>query len=222
MFVVDIGANIGYYSLMAAQLVGEEGRVFAFEPDPKNFELLSRNLELNGYRNVVAVQKAVSNTSGIVTLYIDETNFGNRSFGEKNIVNDGGAVETQTVSFDEFYESEMHGARIDVLKIDAQGAEGLIFEGARKTLTNQTPRIFMEFEPDMLLNLGTNPIGLLLQFANVGYNIKLIDYVTKMLRPVSNDDLLELCSKYGYVDLFMEKDPQSSTLSDPLPSDRLS
>ena len=51
--VVDIGANIGYYTLIFAKLVGENGKVFAFEPDPSNFALLKKNVELNGFRNVV-------------------------------------------------------------------------------------------------------------------------------------------------------------------------
>lgn len=57
--VLDIGANIGYYTLIFAKLVGEDGKVFAFEPDPTNFALLKKNVEMNGYKNVMFVQKAV-------------------------------------------------------------------------------------------------------------------------------------------------------------------
>lgn len=62
--VLDIGANIGYYTLIFAKIVGEDGKVFAFEPDPTNFALLKRNVEINGYKNILLVQKAVSNKSG--------------------------------------------------------------------------------------------------------------------------------------------------------------
>jgi hypothetical protein len=62
--VVDLGAHVGYYTLLAARRVGPEGRVFAFEPNPDNFRLLVKNIESNLYSNVIPVQKAVSNGRG--------------------------------------------------------------------------------------------------------------------------------------------------------------
>ena len=70
--VLDLGANIGYFTLILPRLVGEEGKVFAFEPDPENFALLKKNVEINSYQNVVLVQKAVSNRNGKATLYLYE------------------------------------------------------------------------------------------------------------------------------------------------------
>lgn len=67
--VLDIGAHIGYYTVLAARSVGNEGRVIAFEPDPQNYSLLVKNVAKNGYRNVTAVQKAVSWNSGYAQLY---------------------------------------------------------------------------------------------------------------------------------------------------------
>jgi FkbM family methyltransferase len=72
--VADVGANIGYYTLILARCVGPEGRVFAFEPDPVNFALLQRNIEVNGYRNVVAVNKAVSDRAGPTRLFLAPDN----------------------------------------------------------------------------------------------------------------------------------------------------
>jgi len=74
--VLDIGANIGYYTLIFAKLVGQEGEVLAFEPDPNNFALLKKNIEINGYRNVSLLQKAVSNRSGKIRLYLSDSNPG--------------------------------------------------------------------------------------------------------------------------------------------------
>ena len=62
--VIDIGANVGYYTLLFSELVGETGRVIAFEPDPNNFALLERNVLGNGCRNVTLVPKAVAATTG--------------------------------------------------------------------------------------------------------------------------------------------------------------
>ena len=71
MVVVDIGANIGYYTLIAAKLVGNKGIVYAFEPEPSNYELLCQNIAINGYTNVVPIEKAVSKTSGKTKLYVN-------------------------------------------------------------------------------------------------------------------------------------------------------
>ena len=59
--VLDIGANIGVYTVLFAEIVGDKGRVYAFEPDPKNFALLKKNIEINKYKNVVLINKAVLN-----------------------------------------------------------------------------------------------------------------------------------------------------------------
>ena len=72
--VLDIGANIGYYTLIFAELVGEKGKVYAFEPDPTNFDLLRKNVEINGYRNITLIQKAVSNKNGKISFYSKKTN----------------------------------------------------------------------------------------------------------------------------------------------------
>lgn len=204
MTVIDIGANVGYYTLIAAELVGETGKVFAFEPEPENFKLLSRNVKLNKYGNVDAVQKAVSNGTDSITLYIDRGNFGNRSLAKGNILVDGGEVEIETVSLDEFCAAHLNGRQLDVLKIDAQGAEGLILTGATEMLQRHAPIIFMEFEPEMLRNMGTDPLDLLRGFSSLGYQFRLLDYRTKSLLTVKSADLLDECRKNGYVDLFLE------------------
>ena len=72
--VLDLGANIGYYTLIFARLVGPQGRVFAFEPDPENFRLLERNVKENHYTNVVAINKAVSNKTERLKLYLSDDN----------------------------------------------------------------------------------------------------------------------------------------------------
>jgi FkbM family methyltransferase len=73
---VDIGANIGYYSVIAASAVGDNGKVFAFEPDPTNYDLLEQNIAANGFENVRAFRKAVSSSSDERYLYLCERNKG--------------------------------------------------------------------------------------------------------------------------------------------------
>ena len=68
MRVIEIGANIGYYTLIAANLVGESGKIYAIEPEPANYALLTKNVEVNGYKNVIPIQKAISNEIGTSKL----------------------------------------------------------------------------------------------------------------------------------------------------------
>ena len=72
--ILDIGANIGFYTLIMAKLVGEKGKVYAFEADPTNFEILKKNVEVNGYKNIVLVNKVVSNKNEKIKFYVDRGN----------------------------------------------------------------------------------------------------------------------------------------------------
>ena len=74
--VVDAGANTGYYTLIGSRLVGDKGKVYAFEPEPANFELLQKNVRLNGLSNVVLERKALSNRNGTLKLFIADKNKG--------------------------------------------------------------------------------------------------------------------------------------------------
>ena len=123
--VVDIGANIGYFTLIFARLVGDSGKVYAFEPDPTNFELLKKNVEINGYKNVVLVQKAVSNYDGVLKLYLSDKNPQDHRIYDWN---DGRKfVEARAVRLDEYLKNYI--GKIDFIKIDTQGAEGAVIEG---------------------------------------------------------------------------------------------
>jgi len=109
--VLDIGANIGYFTLLFAQLVGAQGRVYAFEPDPTNFHILRRNIERNGLKNVVPEQKAVSSRTGKIRLFSDKTNRGdNRTFDPGN---GRDWVEVDAVSLDEYFSNIDVTAKIE-------------------------------------------------------------------------------------------------------------
>ena len=79
MVVVDVGAHVGYYALLAAKRVGPQGKVYAFEPDPTNYALLLKNIELNGYRNILTTGEAVSDRVGTATLYLAGLDTGRHS-----------------------------------------------------------------------------------------------------------------------------------------------
>ncbi len=141
--VVDLGAHIGYYTLIFAKLVGEEGKVIAFEPDPDNFALLKKNVEINGYKNVVLVQKAATDIPGKIKLYLSEGRADNRIYdsydGRKSI-------EIESINLDNYFKDSSE--KIDFIKIDVQGAEGRVIQGMSLTLQkNKDIEIMIEFWP---------------------------------------------------------------------------
>ena len=107
MVVLDIGANIGYYTLIAARLVENSGRVYALEPESENFSILRRNVELNNYGNIIVKQEALSNKRGKAKLYKDKLNLGGHSLSRENILPRGkNYASLNTIPLDDFLSRE--------------------------------------------------------------------------------------------------------------------
>jgi FkbM family methyltransferase len=168
--VVDAGANVGYYTVIASRLVGDKGKVYAFEPEPANFALLQKNVRLNGLTNVVLEQKALSNRKGILKLFLAGENKGDHRIyqpeGESRPT-----VDVEAVRLDEYFKDQERA--IDVLKMDTQGAEGMILEGMTGLLEGRTdgPTIFMEFWPYALKGMGTDAGDLLKKLQSHHYKL---------------------------------------------------
>jgi FkbM family methyltransferase len=174
MHVIDGGANVGYFTMLASRLVGESGRVYAFEPEPNNFDLLKRGVERNGRKNVVAVRAALSNHVGTGTLFLDRSNLGAPSLRESNISDPGGSVDVETLTLDGYFEQRTD-AQVDLIKLDTEGAEGLALAGAKGVITSDAPIIIMEFFPAKLRNMGTDPGVLLSSLRAQGHDIGMLE-----------------------------------------------
>lgn len=207
MVVVDGGANVGCFTMLAAKLVGEAGRVYAFEPVPQTFELLRRGVELNGYRNVTATCAALSDRAGTETLHLDRTNLGAPSFRAGNVADRGGAVEVPTVALDEFLAGREE--RIDLLKLDTQGAEGLVLAGARRLLGGEGLRVVMEFWPAGLRNLGSDPAALLGGLRRQGFELLWLDERSGALGSAEDAAVIADCdrreSEQGFATLVLRR-----------------
>lgn len=188
--VLDIGANIGYYTLIFAKLVGEEGRVYAFEPDPTNFALLKKNVEINGYKNVVLVQKAVSNKSGRIKLYLSKNNMGDHRIYDSG--EDGRQhIEIEAIRLDDYFEH--FEGRIDFIKMDIQGAEGGAIQGMYNLLNkNNNVKIVTEFWPIGLKRFGTDPEEFLRLLIKLGFKLYEVNEQDKEIKPVNIPRLLEI------------------------------
>lgn len=189
MTVIDVGAHIGYYSLLSAKLVGEKGRVFAFEPDPRNFSLLSKNIEVNGYKNIVLEQKAVSSESGITKLYIcEEASIYNRTYDP----GDGSKfIEVESISLDDYFKSR--NDKIDFIKIDVEGSEYSVIQGMINLLEkNINVIIVTEFAPNLLQKFGIEAKEYLDLLIKYGFRLYNINTSKRELELIDKTKILEL------------------------------
>jgi FkbM family methyltransferase len=143
MTFIDVGANIGYYTLIAARLVGETGLVHCFEPnDPMRLKL-EANIRRNGFGNVVVHAEAVARETGEVEFYAStwDANQGTSSILPGS--GRGAMQKVRSVSLDDFVAS-LAGRRVDLVKMDIEGAELIAIEGGRRVLgaTDAPPLIF--------------------------------------------------------------------------------
>jgi FkbM family methyltransferase len=184
--VVDVGANIGYFTLIFAQLVGEHGKVLAFEPDNKLFRILEANIQNNGYKNVTLFRKGLSDQNTSAILYLDKyNNLDNRIYASSSAAEE---VEIQLVKLDDFISE--YTSHVDLIKIDIQGAEGLAFRGMQNVIrTNPKIKIVTEFWPWSLKQAGTEPDEFIRFLSNEGFSFYDIDYSLDI--PVSIAWLME-------------------------------
>jgi FkbM family methyltransferase len=150
--VVDVGAHIGYFTIIMSLLVGKGGRVFAFEPEPCNFDLLRTNLTLNGVHNVTVESKAISDRAGRAGLHLSGDNTGDHRLYGSRLERKVHAVDT--VALDDYFENM--GEPVHFVKIDAQGLEPKILDGMGSVIARNRRRliILMEFSPGLLRCAG--------------------------------------------------------------------
>jgi FkbM family methyltransferase len=163
--VLDIGANIGWWTLHLHQWVGPQGWVFAFEPDGSERSRLKRNLDFNSASNVTLLDTAVSDSVG--EIWLSPTFDG----GTTHIVDDpsqaSGRVPVTTV--DAFIERESL-SRLDFIKCDIEGAELRFLRGAESTLKRFRPIVMVELYEPNLRQFGTSRAELLDRLVSLGYS----------------------------------------------------
>jgi len=133
--VFDVGAHVGFYTLLASELVGPAGRVFAFEPSPRNLQYLTAHLELNDIANATVVKAAVSDRSGFSLFEKGMT-------PTKGRIASGGGLRVKTVSLDE----AISAGELPVpqyIKMDVEGGELLALRGVKSILASAHPTLFL-------------------------------------------------------------------------------
>lgn len=169
MVVVDGGANVGQYSLLAAAKVGARGGVHAFEPIPETFVCLKKNLTANSLANVTANNLALWNSEETVHLGMPDDmvdNLGSYTVGAAD--SSSGSIEASAVSLDTY--AATHALRrLDVIKLDIEGAETFALRGARTVLEEFRPTILMEVNRQALTRAGSGVYQLWAEMSRLGY-----------------------------------------------------
>ncbi len=183
MVGLDVGANIGLYSIVMSNLVGKTGHIYAIEPDNFNYGLLKSNLKL--FNNINLLNIALSDYDGKISIYKDKTNFGGHSISKINTNgNEFFEIETKTIDYLRY---EIIKGRIGFIKIDVEGAEGKVIRGALQTLKGDKPVLFIEFNQPRLRNCGENSNELLILFENLDYDIFIIDEHKRSINTITKD-----------------------------------
>ena len=174
MVVIDVGAHVGYYSLLAARLVGAAGKVFAFEPEEGNHELLLGNINRNGYSNIVAIRKAVSNRVGSTTLYLTALDNGRHSAYQHGLPDRGSAV-VEATTLDAFLDAQ-GWPKVDLVKVDVEGAEQDVFQGMERLLRESPDlKLIVEFSPALLQHAAGDPFQFLQWLSARHFEVHCID-----------------------------------------------
>lgn len=196
--ILDIGANIGFYTQILSGLVGAAGKVYAFEPDETNYNYLIKNV--GHLKNVVFYNKAVSDKPGKITLYhSDLLNVDHKTYQTENYIS---TTEIDCIAIDDIISEN----KVDFIKIDIQGYEYFAFKGMQQILEkNKSVKVLTEFYPYGINQSGVSCydfLGLL-----TAANFKLSIFDNNMLRPFKQEEISQYVNKGKdvYFNLFLTK-----------------
>jgi len=209
MTIVEVGANIGYYSIIEAKVIGKSGKIYAFEPSSENIQLLQANVSLNSIAGITTIiPKAVGAVSGNQKFYVmskrNMSSFYHRK--EDDIIRIVDTVDVPTVTLDEYF---FGGKGFDYLRMDVEGYETEIIKGMRKLLSSGLgPQgMFIEVHSQLLNEAGGSCREFVQELSKYGYGISIARYrgksdvVTNSVEELLNHKLCEV----GYWEVFFCK-----------------
>lgn len=196
--VVDVGANVGYFTMLAAHLTTHVGHVYSFEAQPDTYKLLVKGILANWMDPYVTAEHlAVYEKSGSLELFVRTRFSGNSSLApsepESEVDDSVEAVRVDAVSLDEYFAD--HPTHVDFIKVDVEGFELQVFRGMRQLLSdNPAVTIMCEWSPDQAAKAGNDPAALVEEFRRHDFSVKLI---TGGLEDVDIDRLADM--PYGNI-----------------------
>jgi FkbM family methyltransferase len=180
MTVVDVGANLGYYSLLASRLVGASGRVVALEPNSENCRLLLSSLRMGGVTNVQLIPVAADTEAGWA-YYSTHVGSNGGLIEDQDLLKHPGTV-VPTFRLDDIVEGP-----VGFLKMDVEGAEGRVVKGATRLIERDRPIITTELKDEMLRRVsGTSVADYLGYFESVGYTPAVLEKTSGAEKPYAS------------------------------------
>jgi FkbM family methyltransferase len=198
MTVVDGGAHVGYFTCQAARLVGPRGLVLAFEPAPRNFELLTANVWRNGFTNVACFPWALSDEPGLAPLRLSDANT-----GDHRLAADGEGPLVRVAALDAVLAIR---PPVDVVKLDVQGWEEAAVRGMASLLA-ASPRVLVlvELSPTDARAAGSDPRALLDYYRSLGFAIRAQLPDEKGVLELGDDELLARADELEHLNLVLER-----------------
>jgi FkbM family methyltransferase len=178
--VVDVGAYLGYYTLVGARRSGPSGKAYAFECHPVNHRFLLHNLRLNGLsERVVACSSAVADRDGSLPFFVRSWDLSGGSLWQETAVQE--VVDVVTTTLDR----ELDGQPVDVLKMDIEGGEPRALDGMTDTVAASPDLVmFVECSPHALRSSGSSAPRLVGRLQELGFDVSEIDEKGRVCRPI--------------------------------------
>jgi FkbM family methyltransferase len=206
---LDAGANIGYFTVIAAACVGDEGMVYAFEPEPRNHALLLQNIEANGFGGrVVAAELALAASPGVAQLHLHPENLGDHQLYS-------GDDSRQVIAIEQVAGAaylQERCQRLDLVKIDTQGSEQQVVEALLPLLQRSGPtlKMIIELTPFALRQAGTNGATLISLLQELELPFAIVDHIEHRLVTVAAAELKLWCENVdscaedeGFMNIFV-------------------
>jgi FkbM family methyltransferase len=166
---IDVGANIGLFSLIASKCVGNEGQVISIEPTPKTFKRLVENIELNGINNISPLNIGLSNQKGSLLLQVSESGYDAwNTFAKAKESKFQAEINVKVDTLDDII-PEFSKGKIRLIKIDVEGWEKFVLEGGMNILINYNPILMIEFTEANTISAGYSVFDLFEILENIGY-----------------------------------------------------
>lgn len=207
MTVVDIGANVGYWALLSARLVGPTGRVLAIEPEPANYALLCANVWQAGARNVEPIRAAAHRENGTTPFSLSDVNTGDHRAFQRPTAHR--VVHVRSVRLDDLLRAD---TAIDFVKLDIQGTEHVAVQGMEATIRRVRPTLVVEFWPAGIAEFGDRPIDVLSYYRSLGLAIALPHKPEEHRRPINDRGFVNTiaASKSGFTTLLLSLRPETA------------
>lgn len=209
MTVCDLGANCGYYSLIASHLVGSTGKVHSFEPNPFHHENLLKSKLINGFYHMDIHPVAVADCDKEVTLFTPERLMASASLSEL-VVHDVSSVDqVQTIKVPAVnIESYLKNTKIDVFKVDIEGTEPYILSSLLNMMDRtEDPKMFLEFNPKTWAEQGFDSLHIMREVVERGYSIQIIQHDASLVQ-VTPEALLTSEKNHSHFDLLLSSSKQ--------------